>query len=140
MSVNAGALTPGGTGEPIDGRKRAKIARLIADVRQERYRWAPVRRVQLPQKHGQLRPRGSTTWPDKLLQAVMRSIRAAYYEPQCSNHAQGVRPKRGCHTALRAVVDGWTGTQWCIEGEIRGCCDAIDRTVLVQRLRAVNDN
>jgi group II intron reverse transcriptase/maturase len=136
LSSNQGALTPGATTETIDGMNRAKIDRLIADLRGERFRWTPVRRVQIPKKNGKLRPLGLPTWTDKLLQEVIRSLLEAYFEPLFSGHSHGFRPGRGCHTALQAVVNGWTGTKWFIEGDIKGCFDNIDHGVL---LRIIGD-
>jgi group II intron reverse transcriptase/maturase len=131
---NRGAMTPGATWETIDGMDQAKIERIIDALRHERYRWTPVRRVQIPKKNGKLRPLGIPTWSDKLLQEVMRSILEAYYEPQFSDCAHGFRPGRGCHTALSEVADGWTGTKWFIEGDIKGCFDNIDHAVLLEIL------
>ena len=44
---NAGALTPGVTGETVDGMSLAKIDAIIAALRCERYRWTPARRVSI---------------------------------------------------------------------------------------------
>ncbi len=97
---NKGAMTKGTTEETVDGMSQAKIEQLIDDLRHERYRWTPVRRVYIPKKKGGQRPLGLPTWEDKLLQEVMRSILEAYYEPQMSSHSHGFRPGRGCHTEL----------------------------------------
>jgi len=40
----------------VDGMSRAKIDRLIDELHHERFRWTPVRRVQMPKKNGKLRP------------------------------------------------------------------------------------
>jgi hypothetical protein len=45
---NKGALTRGSTDETVDGMSVAKIDRLIADIRERRFRWTPVRRVYIP--------------------------------------------------------------------------------------------
>src|ERR671922_2207259 len=55
---NDGAMTPGVTGETVDGMSRAKIDAIIADLRAERYRWTPVRRVEIPKRNGKMRPLG----------------------------------------------------------------------------------
>lgn len=40
---------------------------------------------------------------DKLVQEVMRMVLEAIYEPVFKDESHGFRPKRGCHTALRAI-------------------------------------
>ena len=55
---NQGAMTPGACDETADGMSEAKIDQIIAAVRGERYRFAPVRRVYIPKKNGKPRPLG----------------------------------------------------------------------------------
>ena len=47
---NHGAMTPGATGETVDGMSLAKIGRIIDALRHERYRFQPVKRVYIPKK------------------------------------------------------------------------------------------
>ncbi len=49
---NKGAMTKGTTDETVDGMSLAKIENLIDDIRHERYRWTPVRRVHIPKRKG----------------------------------------------------------------------------------------
>jgi group II intron reverse transcriptase/maturase len=140
---NKGAMTPGSTDETVDGMSLAKIDKLISQLRQERYRWTPVRRTYISKKSNpsKKRPLGLPTWSDKLLQEVMRTILEAYYEPQFSDHSHGFRPGRGCHTALREIKRVWTGTKWFIEADITGCFDNLDHTVMMQILgEKLHDN
>ena len=138
---NKGAMTPGTTEETVDAMSRAKIDRIIERLRQERYRWTPVRRVNIPKKNGKTRPLGIPPWSDKLVQEVIRLILEAYYEPQFSDHSHGFRLGRGCHTALLDVIRNGKGTKWFIEGDIKGCFDNIDHTVLLSILREkIHDN
>jgi len=142
IARNAGALTPGSTAETVDGMSLEKIRAIIALLRQERYRWRPVRRTFIAKK-GTLkkRPLGLPTWSDKLLQEVVRSILEAYYEPQFSSRSHGFRPNRGCHTALTEVRQHGTGTRWFIEGDIAQCFDRLDHQVLLAILRErIHDN
>src|ERR1700741_3630989 len=55
---NQGAMTPGASAETADGMSEAKIDQIIALMRAERYRFAPVRRVLIPKKNGKLGPLG----------------------------------------------------------------------------------
>jgi retron-type reverse transcriptase len=53
---NTGAMTPGGTTEETaDGMSRAKIDAIITQLRYERYRWTPVKRIYISKKNGKPR-------------------------------------------------------------------------------------
>src|SRR3954470_13780191 len=138
---NAGAMTKGTTEETVDGMSRRRIEEIIKLLRNERYRWTPVRRVFIPKKNGKLRPLGIPTWSDKLLQEVMRSVMEAYYEPQFSPTSHGFRPGLGRDTALQDITQHWKGTKWFIEGDIKGRFDNIDHAVLLSVLgEKIHDN
>ena len=138
---NQGAMTRGTTADTVDGMSLAKIDRLIDALRYERFRWTPVRRVNIPKPNGKTRPLGIPTWTDKLLQEAIRMILEAYYEPQFSDHSHGFRPHRGCHTALSEVGRTWSGVRWFVEGDIKGCFDNIDHEVLLSVLgEKLHDN
>ncbi len=136
---NSGAMTKGSTDETVDGMSIQKIDNIIAALREEKYRWTPVRREYIPKKNGKKRPLGLPTWSDKLLQEVIRMILEAYYEPQFSEHSHGFRPNKGCHTALQEIQT-WKGTKWFVEGDISKYFDTIDHNVLLGILgRSFND-
>ncbi len=138
---NKGAMTKGTTSETVDGMSMRKIEKIIDDLRHERYRWTAVRRIYIPKKNGKLRPLGMPTWSDKLLQEVIRLILEAYYEPQMSDLSHGFRPGRGCHTALSEIKRTWTGTKWWIEGDITGCFDNLNHSVMMAILKEkLHDN
>jgi group II intron reverse transcriptase/maturase len=132
---NAGAMTKGTTEETADGMALDKINQIIDDLRHERYRWSPARRVNIPKKSGGKRPLGVQSWSDKLVQEVIRLLLDAYLEPQFSPHSHGFRPERGCHTALREIYHNWVGNVWFIEGDISKCFDALSHELLLSILR-----
>ncbi|WP_409054988.1 reverse transcriptase domain-containing protein [Streptomyces sp. SYP-A7185] len=139
--ANHGAMTPGVTRETVDGMSQRKIGRIIDAMRHERYRFRPVRRVNIPKKNGTTRPLGLPTWSDKLVGEVVRLLLEAYYEPTFSSHSHGFRPRKGCHTALREVAHTWTGTSWFIEGDIADCFGSLDHEVLLSILgEKIHDN
>jgi group II intron reverse transcriptase/maturase len=138
---NQGAMTPGACDETADGMSEAKIEQIIAAMRGERYRFAPVRRVYIPKKNGKLRPLGLPSWSDKLVGEVVRLLLEAYYEPQFSGRSHGFRKGLGCHTALREIQNTWTGTVWFIEGDISDCFGSIDHEILMGILaEKIRDN
>jgi len=51
-------MTPGATPETVDGMSPGKIRAIIEQVRHERYRFSPARRIYIPKKNGKLRPLG----------------------------------------------------------------------------------
>jgi retron-type reverse transcriptase len=112
--ANKGAMTPGACDETADGMSEGKIGAIIAAMRGERYRFAPVRRVLIPKKNGKSRPLGLPSWSDKLVGEVVRLLLEAYYEPSFSGRSHGFRKGRGCHTALREIQKTWSGTTWFI--------------------------
>ena len=99
---NHGAMTAGATKETVDGMSLGKIGRIIDAMRNERYRFKPVKRVYIPKRNGKLRPLGMPTWSDKLVGEVVRLLLEAYYEPQFSDRSHGFRPGPGLpHRAPR---------------------------------------
>src|ERR1700729_2002511 len=131
---NQGAMTPGPSQETADGMSEDLIDEVIGQMRRERYRFAPARRVYIPKKNGKKRPLGLPSWTDKLVGEVIRLLLEAYYEPQFSSSSHGFRPRRGCHTALSDIAYAWTGTTWFIEGDISDCFGSLDHSVLLEIL------
>src|ERR1700729_392584 len=138
---NQGAMTPGPSQETADGMSEDLIDEVIGQMRRERYRFAPARRVYIPKKNGKLRPLGLPSWSDKLIGEVVRLLLEASYEPVFSDRSHGFRPGRGCHTALREIANTWTGTTWFIEGDISDCFGGLDHEIMIKVLaEKIHDN
>ena len=132
--ANKGRLTKGVDEVTIDAMSRKRINDIIKRIKSETYRWKPTRRTYIPKTDGRTRPLGIPSGDDKLLQAVIKILLEAYYEPQFSDNSHGFRPDRGCHTALMQINTQHQGTNWFIEGDIKGCFDNIDHEILLDIL------
>ena len=138
---NEGALTKGTDVETIDGMSEDRIDRIIDEIRYERFRFAPSRRIWIDKKNGQKRPLGIPNFRDKLVQEVLRGLLEAYYEPQFSQNSHGFRPEKGCHTALKQIRQEFKAVTWFIEGDIKGCFDNINHDRLMEILGTkIHDN
>jgi group II intron reverse transcriptase/maturase len=132
LYANNGAATPGVDNDTADGFSEEKIALIIKALTDGTYTPKPVRRTYIKKKQSnKMRPLGLPTFTDKLVQEVLRMVLEAIYEPIFGETSHGFRPKRSCHTALESIKKGFTGVQWFVEGDIKGCFDNIDHNVLI---------
>jgi group II intron reverse transcriptase/maturase len=135
LYANDGATTVGvNPDDTIQGMSLARIDAIIKSLEEGNYKWKPARREYVLKKNGKKRPISIPSWSDKLVQEVIRRVLEAYYEPHFSDLSHGFRPNRGCHTALQAIKQNWTGTKWFIEADIKGCFDNIDHSLLLEIL------
>lgn len=140
IARNKGALTKGTADDTVDGMNLHRIHTIIEQLRHERFRFRPARRVRIPKKSGGTRPLGIPNLSEKLVQEALRQVLEAYYEPRFSDSSHGFRTRRGCHTALTRIYQQFGGTTWFIEGDIRGCFEQIDHEVLMEILsRDIHD-
>lgn len=150
LSGNAGSNTPG-----TDGVTRRKVqeraggaAGFIEEIRKElkegTYRPEPVRQrlIPKPNRPGQFRPLGIPTLKDRLVQMALKYILEPIFEADFYPTSYGFRRGRNTHDALAAVIrqlhptnHGPSPVTFVIEGDIKGCFDAIDPHRLMDRVR-----
>ena len=131
---NKGAGTKGIDDDTADGFSERYVTAIINALKTESYLPKPVRRIYIKKKNGKMRPLGLPVFADKLVQEVIRMILESIYEPVFSNYSHGFRPGRSCHTALAMAKKEFTGAKWFIEGDIKGCFDNINHSVLMNVL------
>ena len=132
---NQGAITKGVNDNTLDGFSEERIEGIMEQLRQKRYRYAPVKRVYIPKRNSsKKRPLGVPTGDDKLVQEVTRILLERIYEPIFSEYSHGFRPNRSCHTALEQVRKKWTGIKWFIEFDLRSFFDSMSHEVMFSLL------
>ena len=132
LYANNGAGTKGVDEDTADGFSEDKVNNIIESLKNGTYMPKPVRRTYIKKKNGKLRPLGLPTFTDKLVQDVIRMVLQAIYEPVFSDYSHGFRPGRSCHTALAQLKHEFVGAKWFVEGDIKGCFDNIDHSVLIE--------
>lgn len=120
------------------------LKELIVRMKRMGYRPGPVRQVLIPKgnKAGATRPLGISNFEDKLVQGVMRQVLESIYEPVFLSGSYGFRPRRGCHDAIRDLLNHLyrNPVQTVIEVDLAEFFDTIDHELLLGMLREkIND-
>lgn len=131
LYANNGAGTKGVDNDTADGFSEDKVNQIIEALKNGTYEPKPVRRTYIKKKNGKMRPLGLPAFTDKLVQDVIRMVLQAVYEPVFSDYSHGFRPGRSCHTALTQIKHEFVGAKWFVEGDIKGCFDNIDHSMLI---------
>jgi group II intron reverse transcriptase/maturase len=109
---------------------------LEAELREERFRPLPARRVFIP-KPGQdeLRPLSIPAIRDRVVQAALKIVLEPVFEADMLDCSFGFRPKRSAHDALQVVIDESFGNKrWVVETDIANCFTAIPHDGLMSAL------
>lgn len=127
-----GNMTQGVTPETLDGISMEKLEKLAADLKSDKFKFSPSRRVEIPKESGGNRTLSIASPMDKIVQEAMRLVLEAIYEPLFIHNSHGFRPKKGCHTALKQINSEFQPAQWIIEGDLTKCFDSISHQKLMQ--------
>jgi RNA-directed DNA polymerase len=150
LARNQGSQTPG-----TDGITRRKVeerlggvAAFLEDIRKElchgTYDPEPVRQRLIPKpgRPDKMRPLGIPTLKDRLVQMALKLVLEPIFEADFYPTSYGFRPGRSTHDALAKIQrrlhptpSGQSEYWLVIEGDIKGCFDAIDHHVLMERVR-----
>lgn len=150
MARNRGSLTPGTDGITRrmvierPGGVDAYLESIRIALRSGTYSPEPVRQRLIPKpgRAGKFRALGIPTLSDRLVQMALKLILEPIFETDFYPTSYGFRKGRSTHDALAKIqkclhptCGGASVYRYVIEGDIKGCFDAIDHHVLMNRLR-----
>ena len=136
------AMMDGDKAVGIDGITKEEYGReldknledLMDRMKRKAYHPKPARLVEIPKDNGKTRPLSIYCYEDKLVQAALKRLLEAVFEPCFYEEMMGFRPNRGCHGALRLLNDqiGGHKTNWVLDADIRGFFDNIDHNWMMK--------
>jgi RNA-directed DNA polymerase len=147
LARNKGSQTPGTDGvthnkvEKRPGGVASFLEEIRGELRRGTYRPEPVRQRLIPKpgKPGKVRPLGIPTLKDRLVQMALKLVLEPIFEADFYPTSYGFRRGRSTHDALakiqRQLHSDAGGYRYVIEGDIKGCFDAIDHHLLMERVR-----
>src|ERR671922_889718 len=109
---------------------------LATDLKEERWRPLPARRVFIPKPgRGELRPLSIPAVRDRIVQAAARIVIEPIFEADMRECSFGFRPRRSAHDALQVLIDeAWRGKRWVAESDIANCFEAIPHSGLMSAI------
>ena len=134
-SVRANKGAPGVDRQTIDQfevHKDQELERLHTELKEDRYRPLPVRRVMIPKPDGRERPLGVPAVRDRVVQQALRQILEPIFEALFLDVSHGFRKGRSTKTALKQV---WKqirqGDRLIVEVDFQSFFDTIDQELVI---------
>src|SRR6266550_4342656 len=135
VTENQGKNTPGV--DKITWNTPHKKLNAIYSLRQRDYRPQPLRRIYIPKKNGKKRPLGIPVMKCRAMQALYWLALDPVAETTADPNSYGFRPQRSTADAIEqcfCALGKQRSPQWILEGDIKGCFDAISHTWLLAHI------
>lgn len=143
--VRSNRGSAGVDGQTIEAIEAYGVERVLSELQEElrtqRYRPYPVRRVFIPKPDGRQRPLGIPRVRDRIAQAAVKIVIEPLFEASFRPGSYGFRPKRGTKEAI-ADIRKWVNFGYCqvIDLDLKQYFDTIDQTLLIKLvMRRVRD-
>lgn len=133
------ARTKGNVAAGLDGVVKAnstdkKLIVLHKELKSQRFKPSPVKRINIPKPDGGTRPLGIASQKDKVVQAAILNQLEPVLENIFKDCSFGGRPKKNCHHALKVIKTRWQNVTWIINIDIQKYFDTINHAILLELL------
>jgi RNA-directed DNA polymerase len=135
VTENQGNKTPGV--DKIVWDTPQKKADAVTALRQRGYHPQPLKRVYIPKSSGKMRPLGIPCMSCRAMQALYLLALDPVAETLADQHSYGFRTNRSCADAMAkcfTLLSRKCAPQWVLEGDIKGCFDAISHEWLITHI------
>lgn len=127
------AIERGGLGDYLEA--------LQEELKSNRYKPKPVKRVYIPKRNGKRRPIGIPTIRDRIVQTAFLMILEPIFEADFSESSYGFRPKKNAHDAIRDIYKylNW-GCEEIYDVDLEKYFDTVEHWKLMRLLaRRISD-
>ena len=109
------------------------LTKLVKNLKSGAYRPMPLRRHYIEKAPGKLRPLGIPAVRDRVAQEIIRTLIEPLFEPYFSTFSYGFRPERGCHQAIRMLLEFRKhGYRILLDADIQSFFDNIPHALIMK--------
>lgn len=127
-------VSPGIDGEVKASFTEKKLEILAKDLKSQRFKPSPVKRVNISKPDGGVRSLGVASQKDKIVQAAILNKLELVLEDVFLDCSYGGRPNKNCHHALKHIKTKWQNVTWIINIDIQKYFDTINHDLLIEML------
>jgi RNA-directed DNA polymerase len=129
--VRANRGAPGVDAQTIDHIEETGVGAFVdelqAELKEERYRPLPVRRVRIPKRDGGQRKLGVPAVRDRVVQTAAKIVLSPIFEADFLDCSYGFRPGRSAHQAMDRVREEVNrGRCWAVKADVQSFFDELD--------------